>query len=438
MDKDKVPPIIGAVLLVAGIVVMFFVFYQAMMMVSGVGDYFREQFPEEEGDEEGPQAAFSWSTNDLEVNFRDESEQGDAEIRHWDWDFGDGDSSNQREPTHTYTSEGDWRVRLEVEDQNGKTSSTDADVNVEWGRNDGGETERRDFGGIEIGFGNFLSPLAAALLVGMLFMIMFLVGAAMVKAGWNLVKPGPSTLKLKIKPKKLEVEQAHPDPAYSTQQAPSRNPVSAQPQPVYQPQPSPDAVIASMRALPANQPQPATQASYPQQSYDNYPQQSVGSYKAASQPVAASPPPLSPPAPPLPQPGFSGQTSPPSSDTEKSIDPSQTSLGAYPTNPVDTPEDGSEPTAEQAPPPPPENTSDEEAVTREVLQEKPSQAQAGVQQTPPKQARNPPQSNQSRGRNQQNTQKRQKTQRPQTRRTQSTRKKPKKGKRKGKGKSRKK
>ena len=47
MDKDKVPPIIGAVLLVVGILVVLFVFMQAMAMVTNVGDYFREQFPEE-------------------------------------------------------------------------------------------------------------------------------------------------------------------------------------------------------------------------------------------------------------------------------------------------------------------------------------------------------------------------------------------------------
>ena len=424
MDRDKIPPIVGAALLVAGIIVVFFVFTQALGMVTNLGDYFREQFPEEESEEEvvGPTAAFSWNTEELDVNFQDESEEGDSPIRHWDWSFGDGSTSNQQNPSHTYDSQGDYRITLRVEDQNGETDSINTNVYVDWGNYDNGFTEE-SFGDMNFEFsaGGILTPIAAALLVGILFIVMFLVGAAMIKAGWNLIKPGPSTLKLKLKPKKLEVENTQPDPAYAPQVAHSPKPAYSHPEPAYAPQPTPDAVIASMRALPANQrqTQPATHASYPQQSYNSYPQHSVGSNQATSQPDASNPPPLSPPTPPMPQPGFNE-----ASDPGQAGDQSQTSLGAFPSAPKDT-------GPQEQPPPPPEEIPDKEAVTREVVQrpKTATQPQQRMQNTQ-RQAYN-----QSRARTHKN---RQQSQRPQNRRGQKSKKKSKKGKGRGKSKSRKK
>jgi PKD repeat protein len=330
MNKDSVPPIIGALLLVVGILVIFFVLFQALTLVSGVGDFFREQFPEEEGETEGPTAAFSWSTNDLEVNFLDESEKGDAEIRHWEWNFGDGDTSNQREPTHTYNSDGNYRVRLRVEDQNGEYSTADSEISVEFGRNDGGQTEPK-FGDFEISFGNMMFPLAAAILVGILFTVMLLVGGALIKAGWNLLKPGPSTLKLKIKPKKLEVEQAEKTPAYSSIPAPAATPVSAQPRPAYGPQPASAAVIGDLRSLPANNPQPAqaTPVHYAQGNQMNPPQYSSNAPNAYPQsaPTNASHQNIQPPAPPTPpteQPAIPPPPDDPSPNTEEQKAPEPT------------------------------------------------------------------------------------------------------------------
>jgi PKD repeat protein len=331
MDKDKVPPLIGAVLLVVGILVIFFVFFQAMMMVSGVGDYFREQFPEEEGQEEaaGPTAAFSWSTNDLDVDFMDESEQGDSDIRHWDWQFGDGDSSNQQHPSHTYNSDGDYRIRLTVEDQNGKTNSINSNVYVNMGNFDNGQTED-NFGDMsfDFGMGNILLPFAAAILVGILFIVMFLVGAAMIKAGWNLLKPGPSTIKMKIKPKKLEVEQGQPEPAYSQRPTHTSHPVSAQSQPAYQPRPTPDAVIASMKALPENQ--PVQQTSY-SQANSGYNQQQSYTSSGPPQPLPQNPSP--------PTPSFESQPSQPIEENPPHSD--QTDLGSFQSNSTNTPQNES-------------------------------------------------------------------------------------------------
>lgn len=320
MDRDKLPPIIGTVLLVVGIIIVFFVFIQAMTMITGVGDYFREQFPEEEGEEEsqGPTAAFSWNINELEVNFIDESEPGDADIRHWDWNFGDGESSSQQDPTHTYDSSGDYRITLRVEDQNGNTDTVNSNIYVDWGNFDTGNVEGK-YGemGFDFGVGGVLNPIGAAILVSVLFIVMFLVGAAMIKAGWNLVKPGPSTLKLKIKPKKLEVDQAPQEPVYSEKPAHAPKPAYSQPEPSSQPRSTPDAVIASMQALPDQHNQP--QSSFAQGNSGYYEQQSYAS---------AGPPLPIPQSPSPPSPSFD---SPPHTQEvqDTSPHPDQTFLGAY-------------------------------------------------------------------------------------------------------------
>ncbi len=251
MTNEKHAPIIGAVLLVLGIVIIIFVFYQAFSLVNGVGDYFNEQFPEEEGEEKGPTAQFSWSTNDLSVDFWDESEEGDAQITSWEWNFGDGESSNEPSPQHTYNSGDDYRVRLRVEDQNGKSSTVYGNVYVEFGNQEGGSAEP-EFDDFSFGFGNFMIPFAAALLVGLLFIVMFLVGGALIKAGWNLLKPGPSTIKMKIKPKRLEVESAEQAPMYSSQPIPTSAPITAQPTTPYYPQPTPATAQTTPEQTPMN------------------------------------------------------------------------------------------------------------------------------------------------------------------------------------------
>jgi PKD repeat protein len=293
MNNEKIGMIIGIFLLVFGIVILLWVLTSAMAIVQSPGTYFEEQFPQEEGSQEGPNAQFSWDTNDLNVDFRDESDQGDASISSWEWDFGDGETSYDQNPQHTFNSDGDFRVGLTVEDENGKSSSTHADVYVEFGNNEGGRSES-EFGDFSFEMGNFMLPLAAAFLLGMLHLVMFLIGAALVKGGWNLIKQGPSTLKLKIKPKRLEVEQAEGQPEHYSQPAPATNTVVAQPNQAYSPVPASAAVIASLESLPNIQGQPAQtpQPSYVQPNQANYYQSAP-----APQPAPQQPPPIDSPQP---------------------------------------------------------------------------------------------------------------------------------------------
>jgi uncharacterized membrane protein len=207
MRREIADMVIGLVLIVVGIIIMLFVFSMAMNLAFSAGDYFREQFPEEEV-VEGPSAEFSWNTADLDVTFQDDSIEGDGNIVSWEWDFGDGSGDDVQDPDHQYAANGSYQVRLRIEDENGKRSSARGDVQVQTGEPFQGFSETDSNGsGFDADFGDVIMPIAAAILVGILFIVMFAVGAAITKAGWNILKPKPEKLKIKLKPKEMEIKQ---------------------------------------------------------------------------------------------------------------------------------------------------------------------------------------------------------------------------------------
>ncbi len=224
MRREIVDLIIGLVLIIAGIAVMLFVFSTALNLAFSAGDFFSEQMPEEET-VEGPTAEFRWDSDDFNVTFEDLSEEGDGDIVSYEWDFGDGEQDDSQEPDHEYSNEGNCEVSLRIEDENNKRSSARGEVHIEQGGRTSG-TSQQDFGdiGLDIAFGNILLPIAIALLVGTLFLVMFLVGAAITKAGWNILKPKPEKLKIKLKPKEMEIKQV------GTYAAPPPEPVQQVPQ----------------------------------------------------------------------------------------------------------------------------------------------------------------------------------------------------------------
>jgi PKD repeat protein len=67
-------------------------------------------------------AQFSYTINDLQVAFNDDSiTQGT--VQSWTWDFGDGVSSTAENPTHTYSNYGIYSVKLTVKDNIPSTDS---------------------------------------------------------------------------------------------------------------------------------------------------------------------------------------------------------------------------------------------------------------------------------------------------------------------------
>lgn len=66
-----------------------------------------------------PQASFAFSTDELSVNFQDESTE-DAVA--WLWDFGDGNGSTESDPSHTYNAPGSYEACLTVSSICGNTT----------------------------------------------------------------------------------------------------------------------------------------------------------------------------------------------------------------------------------------------------------------------------------------------------------------------------
>jgi hypothetical protein len=209
MRREIVDLIIGLVLIIVGISIMLFVFSTAMNLAFGAGDFFREQFPQEEA-QEGPEAAFSWHPQGLEIEFHDDSREGDVTINQYEWFYGgDGiERAGGSNPTFEYSENGTYHVTLRIEDDNGKRSQAEADINVEeWSNATGASSLDSPEIDINADFSNIIYPIAAAMLIGVLFLVMFLVGAAITKAGWNILKPKPEKLKIKLKPKEMEIKQ---------------------------------------------------------------------------------------------------------------------------------------------------------------------------------------------------------------------------------------
>lgn len=85
---------------------------------------------EEEAVNVTPDANFSFSTDDLSVQFSDLSSDSDGSIVNWSWNFGNGSSSSSQNPSHTYTQAGSYTVTLTVTDNNGASDSVSKTVSV--------------------------------------------------------------------------------------------------------------------------------------------------------------------------------------------------------------------------------------------------------------------------------------------------------------------
>jgi hypothetical protein len=200
MDREKSSLYLGLALLIAGIVVLVLVLVSVLGLAANPGPFLQRQIGG--GEARAPLAVFAWFANNTSAEFRDVTTAGSSPIQSWSWDFGDGGTGNTRDATHAYGAPGEYFVRLTVRDTNGLEAVAATRVNVVGGGSNNGRSETMPDLGFD--FGAVLLPVAVALLTTGMWIVGFLVGGSLVKAGWNLIRPRPETIRIRIKPQNFE------------------------------------------------------------------------------------------------------------------------------------------------------------------------------------------------------------------------------------------
>ncbi len=197
--------LLGLAVLALGIGLLLFTFSHALTIASAPGDFFRSQVPQNQAPK-GPAASFRWDTNDFNATLQDTSRSGDAAITSREWDFGDGTRVTGPSPgPHRYTNASLYQASLIVRDANGKESRALAQVQVVPRQVRSGESVGDPTAGVNLGFdlGGILQPVAITFLTFGMYVVMTLVGGAITRAGWNMVKPKPETIRVRLKPRDL-------------------------------------------------------------------------------------------------------------------------------------------------------------------------------------------------------------------------------------------
>jgi len=200
MDREKSSLFLGLALLIAGLVILVLVLVSVLGLAANPGPFIERQIGG--GEARPPAAVFAWWANDTVADFRDLSSSGSASIESWTWDFDDGTAVTTRDATHTYSGPGEYFVRLTVRDANGLEAVAATRINVVSGGANGGMSETLP--NVDFDFGNILVPIAVAILTTGMWIVGFLVGGSLVKAGWNLIRPRPETIRIKLRPQQFE------------------------------------------------------------------------------------------------------------------------------------------------------------------------------------------------------------------------------------------
>lgn len=82
---------------------------------------------------QAPNAGFTFTTNNLSVNFTDTSSDTDGNVVSWDWNFGDGGTSTEQNPVHTFNAAGTYNVSLTVKDDDNASDSYSTQLTVSEG-----------------------------------------------------------------------------------------------------------------------------------------------------------------------------------------------------------------------------------------------------------------------------------------------------------------
>lgn len=205
VKRGHVELLVGILVLALGLGLLAFTFSRALSIASAPGDFFQSQYPQEPP-RRGPSASFSWDSNDLEASVMDTSRPGDASITSWDWNFGDGTRvSGQNAGPHPYGNASVYQVTLIVRDANGMEGRALAQVEAAPLQRRSGESLGDPTAGFAPSFdlSSLLRPVAFSFLTFGMYAVMAIVGSAVTRAGWNMVKPRPETVQVRLKPRHL-------------------------------------------------------------------------------------------------------------------------------------------------------------------------------------------------------------------------------------------
>ncbi|MGQ0797803.1 MAG: PKD domain-containing protein [Methanobacteriota archaeon] len=203
MKRDLLELLLGIGVLALGLAVVLFTFAQALALAQDPGGFLQGQLPAQPG--RGPTSSFDWASNGLDVTFTDTSQAGDGAIVTWSWDFGDGVQSGAQSPVHRYPADGAYNATLVVEGAGGERSLSLASVGVASTVVRSGRSFEDPASNLNVNFNlsGILLPFAVAFLTFGMYVVMALAGGMVTKAGWNLVKPKPETIRVRLKPAHL-------------------------------------------------------------------------------------------------------------------------------------------------------------------------------------------------------------------------------------------
>src|SRR5438093_1726761 len=191
--------------LALGLGLLLFTFTHGLATGSAPEDVLQRHVPQRTP--QGPSASFTWDTNGSNTTtVQDTSRQGDVAIASWDWNFGDGARVSGRSPgPHTYANASVYQVSLIIRDDNGKESRAIAQVQAVPMQPRSGDSLADPTAGLQLSFdlSGILQPVAITFLTFGMYVVLTMVGGAVTRAGWNMIKPKPETIRVRLKPRQL-------------------------------------------------------------------------------------------------------------------------------------------------------------------------------------------------------------------------------------------
>lgn len=199
---------VGTALVVLGLAILLFGFVTAYQDLQGLPS------------DKAPTAKFAWSVSGLQATLTDSSNANGGSITTVYWTFGDGTSNSSPSPTHTYATPGSYNVTLQIQDDHGGSAQSTAVLAVGPAATGSGTSSPSGPVGNQTNVGSFLGPVlggvSGAVKIGetfVLLVVVWLIGATILRAGWNLITPKAETISVRVRPRSLQVEPVTPPAA---------------------------------------------------------------------------------------------------------------------------------------------------------------------------------------------------------------------------------